>query len=90
MLRIYLLRFFPYLLEFGKLLLLFISKASLIFITFSNITKGLVTPEKSSHPGTTSQLSEISAEWCISLCKHKSFTCQWIHPTSTQVRFHLG
>ena len=29
--------------------------------------------EKSSQPGETSHLSEISAEWCISLCKGKSF-----------------
>ena len=37
--------------------------------------------EKSSHPCKTSHLSEISAEWCISICKSKSFIWEWIHPT---------
>ena len=43
---------------------------------------------KSSHPGETSHLSEILAEWCISLCKSKSFIWEWIHPT--QLRSHVN
>ena len=34
------------------------------------------------------ELSEILAEWCISLCNNKSFIWEWIHPT--QVRSHLN
>ena len=34
-------------------------------------TKELRIREKSSHPRETSYLSEISAEWYISLCKNK-------------------
>ena len=29
--------------------------------------------KKSSHPDETSDMKEISAEWCVSLCKNKSF-----------------
>ena len=43
---------------------------------------------KSFHPGETSHLNEIAAEWCISLCKSKSFLWEWIHPT--QVRSHIN
>ena len=51
--------------------------------------------EKSLHPGETFHLSELSAEWCISLCKNNSFIWEWIHPTRwdltpTQVISHLG
>ena len=51
--------------------------------------------EKPSYPGETSHLSEISTEWCISLCKSISFISDGFIPpswdlTSTQVRSHLG
>ena len=44
--------------------------------------------EKSSHPGEPSHLSEISAEWCISLYQSKSFIREWIY--LTQLRTHVN
>ena len=55
---------------------------------FKNLNKELFIWEKSSHPGETSHLSEILAEWYIKICKNKSFIWELIHPT--QVRSHLN
>ena len=59
-----------------------------MFIIISSMSKELFICEKLSHPGETSHQSEILAEWCISLCKNKSFIREQIHPT--QVRSHLN
>ena len=51
---------------------------------------------KKSHSkiGETSHLSEISTEWCISLCKNILFIWEWIHRTLVRPhlkrRSHLG
>ena len=64
----------------------FFYKTTLCFCNFT-FHEELFIWEKLSHPGETSHMSEISAEWCISLCKNKSFIRERTHPT--QVRSHL-
>ena len=54
------------------------------------VIKELFIWENSSHLGESSHLSEISAEWCISLCRSKSFTWEWIHPTQLRPSLDAG
>ena len=61
-------------------------KLCIIKLVSRIVSQELLIWKKSSHAGEASHLIEISAEWCISLCKNKSLIEQ-IHPT--QVRSQL-
>lgn len=59
-----------------------------IGLAATDSTKRLFTLGETSQQSGISYLSEISAEWWISLYKNKSFTWTWIH--LTQGRAHLN
>ena len=61
-------------------------KLCIIKLVTRIVSQELLISKKSSHAGEASHLIQISAEWCISLCKNKSLVEQ-IHPT--QVRSQL-
>ena len=59
-----------------------------LYVTCKGCNLRHIDCETSSHPGETSHLSGIAAEWCISLFKSKLCIWKWIHPT--QLRSHVN
>ena len=80
---------------YEKIFLMYFLKFKRLGWSHRSLSKGLLIWGETSHLSGIFHMSEIPAEWCISLCKNKSFIWEWYipprwHPTATQVRSHLG